>query len=98
MRHDANASQWVFTRKILSLACFAGLMTAGPALAQQTGAAGAGAKAKQTVNLDAVSVTGSRISNPNIVSPTPLSVLTADDINATGATNIGDLSTTSQGA
>ncbi|MGH8158686.1 MAG: TonB-dependent receptor domain-containing protein [Rhodanobacter sp.] len=48
-------------------------------------------KAKQ---LDTVTVTGSRISNPNVFSPTPVSVLTAADIKATGATNIGDVMTT----
>lgn len=43
--------------------------------------------------LETVTVTGSRISNPNVVSPTPVSVLTAADIAAVGATNIGDLLT-----
>jgi iron complex outermembrane receptor protein len=49
------------------------------------------AKAKQ---LETITVTGSRISNPNVISPTPMSVLTAADIKATGAINIGDVMTT----
>ncbi|MDR7133052.1 outer membrane receptor protein involved in Fe transport [Lysobacter niastensis] len=44
--------------------------------------------------IDTITVTGSRLSNPNVVSPTPISVLTAEDIKATGAINIGDLLTT----
>lgn len=44
--------------------------------------------------LDKVTVTGTRISNPNVVSPTPVSVITAEDIKAVGAVNIGDLLTT----
>lgn len=49
---------------------------------------------RDAVDLEAVTVTGSRISNPNAVSPTPISVLTAEDIKATGAINLGDLLTT----
>lgn len=44
--------------------------------------------------LETVSVTGSRLFNPNVVSPQPVSVLTAEDIKATGAVNIGDALTT----
>lgn len=47
-----------------------------------------------TVNLDTVQVTGTRISNPNVVSPGPISTLTSDDIKATGAVNLGDVLTT----
>ncbi len=47
-----------------------------------------------TKELDTVTVTGTRLSNPNVVSATPISVLTAEDIQATGAINIGDLMTT----
>lgn len=46
------------------------------------------------VELEAVQVTGSRISNPNVVSAQPVSVLTAADIKASGAVNIGDVLTT----
>ncbi|OOG59649.1 TonB-dependent receptor [Rhodanobacter sp. C03] len=48
----------------------------------------------KTKQLDTVTVTGSRISNPNVISPTPVSVLTSADIKATGAINIGDVMTT----
>lgn len=65
------------------------LLPAWTAVAQD--AAQGADKAKQ---LETVTVTGSRISNPNVVSPTPISVLTAADIQATGAINIGDVMTT----
>ncbi len=74
-------------RNLLALACLAAL--AGPAAAQDNAPDSSSAK-----NLEAVTVTGTRISNPNVISPTPISVLTAADIKATGATNIGDLMTT----
>lgn len=78
------------TRNLLALACMAAL--AGPVMAQD--AANTSADAKKAANLETVTVTGTRISNPNVISPTPVSVLTAADIKATGATNIGDLMTT----
>lgn len=43
--------------------------------------------------LDRIVVTGTRISNPNVVSPTPVSTLTAQDIEAVGAVNVGDIMT-----
>ena len=82
----------VNVRNLLSLACLSALGTS-PALAQDITAASEPAK-KQTTQLEAVTVTGSRISNPNVIAPTPITVMTAADISATGATNIGDLLTT----
>ncbi|RAO76667.1 hypothetical protein CA260_01720 [Dyella jiangningensis] len=80
------------TRNLLALACMAAL--AGPVMAQDAANADAGADAKKAANLETVTVTGTRISNPNVISPTPISVLTAAEIKATGAVNIGDLMTT----
>ena len=80
------------TRNLLALACLAA-MSAAPAMAQND-TKKASAPEKQTTDLESVTVTGSHIANPNVVSPTPISVLTADDIKASGATNIGDIMTT----
>src|SRR5579883_328616 len=63
------------------------------ASAQNADAAGANANKKDSTELQTVTVTGSRISNPNVVSPQPVSVLTAEDIRALGATNLGDVLT-----
>ncbi len=78
-------------RKLLALACLTAL--AGQAIAQNNTNAEA-ADTRKASNLEAVTVTGTRISNPNVISPTPISVLTAADIKATGAINIGDIMTT----
>ncbi|MCT7046467.1 hypothetical protein, partial [Salmonella enterica] len=75
-----------YTRNLLALACLAALDE--PAMADDNAAA---ADAKKAANLETVTVTGSRISNPNVISPTPISTLTAADIKATGAVNIGDV-------
>ncbi|HUB91152.1 MAG TPA: TonB-dependent receptor [Dyella sp.] len=47
-------------------------------------------------SLEGITVTGSHIAipNPNVISPTPVAVITSDEIQATGATNIGDLMAT----
>lgn len=80
-------------RKLLALACLAAL--AGPALAQtNTSNTSDGVDTKNATNLESVTVTGTRISNPNVISPTPVSVISAAEIKATGAVNIGDLMTT----
>ncbi|MCD9086560.1 TonB-dependent receptor [Stenotrophomonas sp. SY1] len=42
-------------------------------------------------DLDKVTVTGSRIARTGFVTPSPVSAFTAEEIRATGATNIGDL-------
>lgn len=80
-------------KKLLSSAVCAVLVgVCAPAYAQQ---ASAGASEdKDITKIDTVTVTGSRISNPNVISPAPVSVLTAEDIKATGAINIGDMLTT----
>lgn len=77
------------TRNLLFVAC-AGVF----ALASTDALAQTQSAQPKTKELQAVTVTGSRISNPNVLSPTPISVLTADDIKATGAINIGDLMAT----
>ncbi|UJB19373.1 MULTISPECIES: TonB-dependent receptor domain-containing protein [Lysobacter] len=79
-------------RKLLTTAVCTALVSAvAPAYAQQANAA---SNEDSITKIEAVTVTGSRISNPNVVSPAPVSVLTAEDIKATGAVNIGDLLTT----
>jgi len=82
-----------YTRKLLALACLAAI--AGPAMAQDAANSDTpAADASQATKLETVTVTGTRISNPNVISPTPVSVMTAAEIKATGAVNIGDLMTT----
>ena len=63
------------------------------ALAQQATQKPGDGSDKEPGKLETVVVTGSRISNPNVVSPQPVSILTAADIKALGATNIGDIMT-----
>ena len=77
-----------FNYSLLALACAAALASTS-AFAQDN----SNPKPKE---LEAVTVTGSHIaiSNPNVISPTPVAVITADEIQATGATNIGDLMAT----
>jgi iron complex outermembrane recepter protein len=82
MQTQANP-RFFRARNILALACAAALH-ATPILAQDI---------NDAAKLETVTVTGSRISNPNVVSPTPLSTITADDIKAVGAVNIGDVMT-----
>ncbi|WP_346838125.1 TonB-dependent receptor [Microbulbifer sp. SAOS-129_SWC] len=41
-------------------------------------------------SIEQVTVTGSRISRPNAVSPTPVTTVTAEDISLSGETNLGD--------
>ncbi|MFC3550771.1 TonB-dependent receptor domain-containing protein [Lysobacter cavernae] len=83
-------------RKLLTAAVCAALTTVivPKAQAQSVDPAAAAADDAQVKELGTVTVTGSRISNPNVVSPAPISILTAEDIKATGAVNIGDLLTT----
>jgi iron complex outermembrane recepter protein len=76
--------------KLLALACMAALGCTGAA-AQDSDAEDSKKNAK---SLETISVTGSHISNPNVVSPTPIQVISAEEIKATGAVNIGDFMTT----
>ncbi|BAV95838.1 TonB-dependent outer membrane receptor precursor [Lysobacter enzymogenes] len=79
-------------RKHLTVAvCTALVGMAAPAYAQEQAASNSG---EAITKIETVTVTGSRISNPNVVSAQPVSVLTAEDIKATGAVNIGDVLTT----
>ncbi len=82
-----------YPRKLLFLACLAAVSTASFAQ-ENTSTSTQPADASQATKLEAVTVTGSRISNPNVISPTPVSTLTAAEIKATGAVNIGDVLTT----
>jgi len=84
--------RYMNVRNLLSLACLTALGIT-PAISQDIPDSNQLAK-KQTTQLEVVTVTGSRISNPNVISPTPITVLTTADIKATGAVNIGDLLTT----
>lgn len=77
---------------LLATACMTVLSTQ-PVWAQNAPSDTAQPNAKESTKLEDVIVTGTRISNPNVVSPTPISVLTAEDIKATGAINIGDILT-----
>lgn len=72
-------------RHPLTSALIAGLMAFGvaPVMAQEAGSA--------TTELDKVTVTGSRIARTGFVTPSPTTAITAEEIRATGATNIGDL-------
>ena len=79
-----------YAHKLLTLACVAAL--AGKAFAQKAPATEA--DPRHASSLEGVTVTGSRIANINVVSATPITVLTADDIKASGAINIGDIMTT----
>lgn len=76
----------------LALACLAALMPL-PTFAQDAPAAASQGGTDESQRLDTITVTGTRISNPNVVSPTPISVITGDEIKATGAVNIGDVLT-----
>ena len=78
-----------FNRSLLALACAAGLGF-GDASAQDATTE----QSKSSKVLDAVTVTGTRLSNPDVISPTPVATITADQIKATGAVNIGDLMAT----
>lgn len=50
-----------------------------------------GVQAQDQESLEVVTVTGSRISNPNLESISPVSTLSAEDIRATGQTNVEDI-------
>ncbi|WP_109125327.1 TonB-dependent receptor [Dyella sp. C11] len=80
-------------RRLLTLACLAAM--SGTAFAQQTlpGAA-TQADPKRASDLEAINVTGTRISNINVISAVPTTVMTAEDIKSSGAVNVGDLLTT----
>lgn len=49
--------------------------------------------AEPAEDTETIVVTGSRISNPNVISPTPISTISAEAIKSTGAINIGDILT-----
>lgn len=76
-------------RHPLTCALLAGLMAAAavPVLAQEA------SPGSNPVDLDRISVTGSRIARTGFVTPSPVTAITAEEIRATGANNIGDLMT-----
>ena len=78
------------SRSRLSAALFTALTLPGVALAQETEQTAPGTG---TTNLDKVTVTGSRIARTGFVTPSPVTAITAEEIRATGAVNIGDLMT-----
>lgn len=65
---------------------FGGSLTVGvaPSFAQQT-------PQQQQQALEGVQITGSRIVSPNAESPSPLQVITSEEIRASGATNVQEL-------
>ena len=78
-------------RSRLSAALFAAIVlpvTSG-AFAQESDQEPAAA----TTSLDRITVTGSRIARQGFVTPSPVTAITAEEIRATGAVNIGDLLT-----
>src|SRR5690606_22072426 len=85
--HMTTKSRTAPARNLLTHALLAGLLAAGaaPAFAQEADT--------DTTNLDRISVTGSRIARTGFVTPSPVTAITAEEIRATGATNIGDLMT-----
>lgn len=86
-------THFIHRRRLLTLACLAAM--SGTAFAQQdTQSANAQADQANASNLEGITVTGTRISNINVASPVPTMVMSADDIKASGAVNVGDLMTT----
>lgn len=88
----------VLRNGLLTTTMIAGVMVAVPAYAQATAepqSAPASAPAAQsdqaTDTAPDIVVTGSRISNPNLTSASPVSVVTAQDIQVRGATRIEDV-------
>ncbi|MNS18331.1 Vitamin B12 transporter BtuB precursor [compost metagenome] len=78
-----------FRRRLLATTIVGGaLASAFPVMAQ---VAGTPASAGEPTALEEVIVTGSRIARPNQDSPVPVSVITAQHIEATGQMNTGDI-------
>ena len=78
-----------YQRSRLSAALFTAMVLPGVALAQEAEQPASSG----TTNLDKVTVTGSRIARTGFVTPSPVTAITAEEIRATGAVNIGDLMT-----
>ncbi len=76
----------MINRHPLALAVLASLLSPSLAFAQST------EEAEQTgQSLDKVTVTGTRIARDGFVTPSPVTGISAEEIRATGATNIGEL-------
>lgn len=75
-------------RRKLTLAVVACLLpVSGSVFAQEEGSSG------PTTELDRINVTGSRIAREGFITPSPVTAVTAEEIRATGAVNIGELMT-----
>ncbi|MGV8941127.1 MAG: TonB-dependent receptor domain-containing protein [Lysobacter sp.] len=87
----SNCTASGMKRSHLSAAVLTALLAsvAGTALAQNEPAP----PADEATSLDRVTVTGSRIARTGFVTPSPVTAITAEEIRATGALNIGDLMT-----
>ena len=73
------------------LATLIGVFSAAPALAQVPAPATTDTSAASSAKLEEVTVTGSRIARSDgFETPTPVSVLSAEDLNQTGLPNVGD--------
>ena len=92
MKRKTASSRRALALTVLAFACGTAMYGA-PSFAQDQNQTQT-KKPDEAKDLQAITVTGSRISDPNIVSATPVAVISAEDIKATGAVNIGDLLTT----
>lgn len=80
----------LFRRRLLASTIVSGaIAVAAPAMAQSAGTAAQ--STDDAAALEEVVVTGSRIARPNLDSPVPVSVITAQHIEATGQLNTGDI-------
>jgi iron complex outermembrane receptor protein len=85
----ARALHWA--RAGIPLATIIGVFSAAPALGQSPPPAGTDTSAASTAKLEEVTVTGSRIARSDgFETPTPVSVLSAEDLNQTALPNVGD--------
>ncbi len=78
-------------KRTLATAIGTVLMAASAAAAQAHDAAQSAGKSSDVKQLDAVTVTGSRIPRVDYLSAAPVGTLTAEDIRATGAVTLGDV-------
>lgn len=75
-------------RHPLALAVLASLLSPALAFAQESAV-----NNSESGAIDKITVTGSRIARDGFVTPSPVTGITAEEIRATGATNIGELMT-----
>ncbi|MCD7098654.1 TonB-dependent receptor [Stenotrophomonas sp. MMGLT7] len=82
---NRNGARHRYTRLSTALMAVMFAPMASQALAQEGGVA------SDATDLDRITVTGSRIARTGFVTPSPVTAITAEEIRATGATNISDL-------